>query len=229
MKKKIYYVDENDLDGQRWAARAIDFGVGLSVTAAINCLYYAYGCLLERRDLFRLKAKRWGNSAVDAAGRMENRIKSIMQDKSYWEDYTDKVIDESDKDVNLFREAIENELIKANFPDARLFSFIECARVLLEMSVMQFDCVIETAEERYGHNYKSTFGEFRAGDVFRAWDQMCDELYGGYNINLNTQQVIDAFENINRKFGRGEYVDACNYAAMENNPDFTENDILVRE
>ena len=86
MKKKIYYVDENDLDGQRWAARAIDFGVGLSVTAAINCLYYAYGCLLERRDLFRLKAKRWGNCAVDAAGRMENRIKSIMQDKSYWEE-----------------------------------------------------------------------------------------------------------------------------------------------
>lgn len=228
MEKKLYYEDEQDLEGQKNTAQIVDFGVSLSVTAAINCVYYASGCIRERKDLYRQRVKQLCNLAVKSASQMEMRMKSVMRDKSYWLDYSDRVIDEAQDDITSFRRAIEKVLMDANFPDATLYSYIECARVLLDMSVKQFDCVMERAEEDYGHNYSGIFFEFRAGDVFGNWDKMCYELYDGFSIDLNTPEVMDAFDVVSRRFGRGEYVSACREEAHAKNPDFVENRIKVK-
>ena len=78
MEKKLYYEDEQDLEGQKNTAQIVDFGVSLSVTAAINCVYYASGCIRERKDLYRQRVKQLCNLAVKSASQMEMRMKSVM-------------------------------------------------------------------------------------------------------------------------------------------------------
>ena len=229
MPKKVYYYGEKDLQGMKWVARTVDFGVGLSVIAAINEVYSAFGMLLDRPDIFRHAVKRLGNLAVTAASRREAYIKSNMKDKSFWSDYSDRVIDEAGTDITLFRVAIKTELDKAKFPDSNLYSFIECARVLLEMSITQFDCIMKQAKQRWGRDYKKDFLEYRIGEISGHWNKMCEELYKGYDIDLNSDYVTSMFNKMCKNFADGSYIDACMAEAHKKNPYFSSNVIDVKE
>jgi len=228
MPKKIYYYGEKDLQGMRWTARTVDFGVSLSVIAAINELYSAHSMLLDRPDLFRQTAKRFGNLAVSAASRREVYIKSNMKDQSFWSDYSDRVIDVAESDITLFRVSIKSELDRVKFPDSDLYAFIECARVLLEMSITQFDCIMKKAKDRWGRDYKKDFLEYRIGEVSGHWNKMCEELYKGFDIDLNSEQVTCMFNKMCMKFAEGSYIDACMAEAHKKNPNFLGNAIDVK-
>ena len=228
MPKKIYYYGEKDLQGMRWTARTVDFGVSLSVIAAINELYSAHSMLLDRPDLFRQTAKRFGNLAVSAASRREVYIKSNMKDQSFWSDYSDRVIDVAESDITLFRVSIKSELDRVKFQDSDLYAFIECARVLLEMSITQFDCIMKKAKDRWGRDYKKDFLEYRIGEVSGHWNKMCEELYKGFDIDLNSEQVTCMFNKMCMKFAEGSYIDACMAEAHKKNPNFLGNAIDVK-
>ena len=229
MPKKVYYYGEKDLQGMRWTARTVDFGVGLSVIAAINELYSAQSLLLDRPDLFHYGVRRLGNLAVHAASRREVEIKCNMKDQSFWLDYSDRIIHEAKTDITLFRVAIKTELDKAHFPDSHLYSYIECARVLLEMSITQFDCIMEKAQQQWGRDYKKDFLEYRLGEESRYWNKMCEELYKGYDIDLNSEHVTSMFNKMCMKFADGAYIDACMAEARKKNPNFLSNVIDVKE
>lgn len=154
MAKKIYYEDEKDLEGLKWTAKVVDFGVGLSVIAAINEVYAASGYLRDCPDLYRFTVKHFCNLAVKSATLMENEIKNSMKSQSFWLDYSDKVIDEAEQDILLFRLSVKQELDNAKIKDSQLLSFVECARVMLDMSVKLFDGVMEASREKFGREYK---------------------------------------------------------------------------
>lgn len=228
MAKKIYYEDEKDLEGLKWTAKVVDFGVGLSVIAAINEVYAASGYLRDRPDLYRFKVKGFCNLAVKSATLMENEIKNSMKSQSFWLDYSDKVIDEAEQDILLFRLSVKQELDNAKIKDSQLLSFVECARVMLDMSVKLFDGVMEASREKFGREYKKYFTEFRCGDVFWFWEKMCELLYKGKNVDLNTNNIKGLFDKMCDKFAGGEYIHACLEEAQRNNPEFVENEVEVK-
>lgn len=228
MAKKIYYDDEKDLEGLKWTAKVVDFGVGLSVIAAINEVYAASGYLRDRPDLYRFKVKHFCNLAVRYATLMENEIKSSMKCQSFWLDYSDRVIDEAEQDILLFRLSVKQELDNAKIKDSQLLSFVECARVMLDLSVKLFDGVMDASKEKFGKDYRKNFLEFRIDSVLGFWEKMCEVLYRGKKVDLNTPHVKGLFDKMCDKFAEGGYIQACLEEAQKNNPEFEENEVEVK-
>lgn len=218
MPKRVYYSSDEELRIMKRTAKVIDFGVSLAMTSAFNEMYTALTILRFRRDLFKHQVKRDANMAYQSARRQETLLKTLMQNTGFWLDYSDKVIDEAANDVTLFRIAIKQELDSGGFDDSELYSYIECARVLLILSVRMFDTVIKEAKKDSGKDYTDVFIEFRAGDACDKWGRMCDILFQRVGIDLNTDRVNKAFDALYRKLTEGEYIQACLNEANKNNP-----------
>ena len=184
--KKVYYHSRTEYEGVNWAAKVIDYGVSLTVISAINEVYSARAYLLDRPDIFNHQIKKYCNLATQCASRREVVIKQNMLSQSFWMDYSDKVIDEAEQDIMRFRIAIKQELDKANIKESDIISRTECARILVDISIKQFDTIIHDAFEKFGYKYGKYFTEFRMEDVFQNWQKMCDILYNGIEVNINT-------------------------------------------
>jgi hypothetical protein len=228
MSRRVVYYGERDLEGLRWTARIIDFGIGLSVTAAFNEIRNSYACLIES-PLFRQSVKRDTNNVMRMIKQRECEIRSIMKDKSFWDDYSDTVIDLANNDVTLFRVAIKSVLDKGGYRDSNLVSYMETARVLLEMSEQHYDGVMADARERYGRNYSAEFACYDMEPIRRAWEKVTDAIYVGSPIDLNTREVKAMFARMDKKFAEGEYIKECLKVAMDSHPDFMENKIEVKD
>lgn len=226
--KRVYYINEKDLEGLRHTAKLMDFGVSLMVKAAINEVVTSCAYLQERKDLFRFEVKHLATVALKESDRKEKEMLGIMKHKQFYDDYSDAIIDYAQSDITRFRIGIKSVLDKAKIADADLFSHIECARVLLDMSVMQFNCIIDDATTKFDRDYRRDFSEFCAIRLFRHWDMLCDKLYKGYNVDLNTAEVKGLFDIIYNKFTEGEYIERCFAVAYKNNPDFVKNEIEVK-
>lgn len=229
--KRIYYVNETDLEGQRWVARVLDFSVSLMVAAAINEMHSTYAFLAERPDLMKGIVKRCCNMAFREATHTHCQIKSVMKSKKFWLDYSDAVIDVAEADVGAFRTAVRHILDDAHIGEAEIISYIETTRVLLAMTVNQFNGVMESARKRFGRDYSNVFQEYRMDRTKYWWDAMCDMLYKcttiGLDIDLNNDETAATFDNMCEKFVKGSYIQACQRKAQANNPDFIENDIEI--
>lgn len=212
----------------RVLARIIDFGVGLAVIASINEMYSAASFLRDDKKLYRTDVKMFCNRASEAASKHEAEIRKNMKSADFWRDYSDKVIDEAETDIAHFRVAIKTELDNAHIPNSNLFSYIECARTLLDVSVAMFDANVEKIEKECGRNFAKDFKEYRVYDVLSLWSEMCDILYKGYNADLNTENVTKMFDKLSKKLSEGDYIQPCMDEAFRNNPDF-KNEIFVRE
>lgn len=225
--KKVYYNDKTDLEGLKWTARVVDFGVGLLVTAAVNEMHNTYALLVERRDILHGKVKRFCNNAFREARIRTSTIKDNMVNKQFWLDYSDRVIDEADNDITMFRIAIKQTLDNANAKDSEIISHAETTRTMLDLAVGQFDEIMKLSKERYGRDYSSVFSEYRLNAVLYWWTQMCDILCKGIKADMNNKNTTGLFDKMCDKFGSGAYIQACLQEAYKNNPDFIENSIAV--
>lgn len=229
MTKKVYYYGEKDLEGLRQTARIIDYGVGLMVASAINEMYVAHSYLADRKDVFRGIAKHYCNNAFREARQHFSMISGNMRCRQFWLDYSDKVVDEAEDDITLFRISIKQTLDKANHKDSELISHIETARVLIDMSIVQFKAVIEQQKEKYGRNYSKEFSEYNLDSVLKWWSDMCQEFYRGADVDLNTDDTMGMFDKMVKRFVDGDYIQACFTEAANNNPEFIRNEIEIVE
>ena len=227
MNKRVVYYGEKDLEGLRWTARIMDFGIGLALVAAFNEIRSSYAFLRESK-VFRQGVKRDTNLVLRMVKAREAEIRSIMKSKSFWDDYSDTVIDEANNDVTLFRVAVKSVLDKGGFKESNLVSYMETARVLLEMTEQHFDAVIKDAKERYGRNYTKEFCCYDTEVIRRAWEKVTDAVYVGVPIDLNTDNVKAAFSRMDKKFAEGAYIQECLKVAMDSHPEFTENKVEVK-
>lgn len=218
MKKIIRYSSDEELSVMKRTAKVIDFGVSLVLTCAFNELFSSLVYLRPRADLYRHQVKFFGNQAYKYARRQELILKPLMKNWNFFSDYSDSVIDAASNDVTLFRIAIKQELDSIGFADAELYSYIECARVMLILSVKMFDTIIQEAKRDSGKDYTDVFIEFRAGETSDKWSRMCDILFKRVGVDLNTDRVNKAFNVLLRKFSEGEYIQACLNEANKNNP-----------
>jgi hypothetical protein len=229
MARKVYYHNERDLEGLKWTSKIVDFGVGLMVTAAINEMHNAYTMLVDRKDLLKGKTKQFCNRAFKEAKLREIFIKENMVSKQFWLDYSDRVIDEAQNDITFFRIAVKQTLDNAKIKDSVLISYIETARTMLDMAVEQYKSIMEQAKKKYGRDYSKEFASYRLDSVFYWWNQMCGILYKGYSADLNNEYTTGMFDRMCKKFAEGEYIQACLQEAYNNNPDFVDNSIKVKE
>ena len=223
--KKVYYKSEKDLEGLKWCAKIMDFGVSLMIKAAVNELNTAY-IMLRESPKFRHEIKNHAKQAMRAADRKESEILSIMASRQFYEDYSDKVIDLASNDITLFRTAMQEELRKAGIgsDDADLYAHVECARVLLNMCQLQFDEIIRQAQERWGRNYAMNFSEFTVTGIYRHWDIVSEMTYKDAGFaDLNTAKIKALYDVMDKNFSTGKYIGDCLQEAKKNNPDFVNN------
>lgn len=228
MSKKVYYYNEHDLEGLKWIAKVMDFGVSLEVVSAFNEIRVSYIYLRERKDLFRHTIKQNCNNAMKALKIRETEIKSLMINKKFWDEYSDPIIDLANDDIEKFRKAIKQTLDDANYKDSEIISYVETARVLMDMSIKQWDTIIDEARRKYGRDYSQDFSEYRVTNVYNWWSIVCDELYKGVSIDLNNETIDSVFNEMCEKFAEGKYVEDCLKEAQKTNPDFI-NAIVVKE
>ncbi len=231
MKKRITYSTDRQLEGIRYMAKIIDFGVSLTIATAFNELYTAHMMLRERKDLYKHEVKRFANEAVERAKMKRAQMLSLMANRNFFDTYSDKVIDLSENDITLFRISLKQTLDRAKYPNSELISYIETARALLDASTLQFAEVAKATREDYGeYTWEKTFIEFEVSDVLKSWDKVCKLIYHSHeDINLNTPESTQLFDGLCRKFADGEYVDACLEEAHEAEPEFVENKVILKE
>lgn len=229
MAKRVFYNNRRDLEGLKYTARVVDFGVGLAVTSSINEMYNAHAFLAAREDLFKGEIKHCCNNAFKEAKRKEFLIKENMRNKQFWLDYSDTVIDEAETDILLFRLSIKQTLDNTRIEDSELISYVETARVMLEMATEQYKCIMDLSQKKFGRDYSNDFTEYYMGKAFFWWGKMCDIVYKGKKVDLNNTNTTGMFDRMCKKFAEGEYIQACVEKAQENNPDFKENKINVIE
>lgn len=227
MTKKVYYTSEKDLEGIKWTAKVIDFGVGLMVSAAINEMYNAYAMAIDRKDIMRGKVKYCCNNAFREAKRTETAIRMNMRSRKFWADYSDAVIDEALNDITLFRIAVKQTLDDQDVKESEFFAYVETARVMLNMAVESFRCFMEQAKAHFGKNYTDMFSEYNVNGIFYWWGQMCDILYKGQTASINNDKTHGMFDRLCKKFAEGEYINACLEQAQASNPDFTDSKVEV--
>ena len=68
--KHFVYQTKAQLEGLRWMARVVEFGVSLSFTVAIHMLYIGHLALREDKDMFKREAKKYANEAIRRSGRL---------------------------------------------------------------------------------------------------------------------------------------------------------------
>lgn len=142
-KKKVYYYGKKDLEGLKWTARVIEFGVSLEVAAAFNEMDVTTILLRDNDRLNQQLIKKFCNKANDKQRQKWAEIKRFMVNKKFFDDYSDNIIDAAKKDILLFRLAIKQKLDDARCPHAEMISHAESARCLLDMAVYQWDVCIE--------------------------------------------------------------------------------------
>ncbi len=229
-KKKVYYYGKKDLEGLKWTARVIEFGVSLEVAAAFNEMDVTTILLRDNDRLNQQLIKKFCNKANDKQRQKWAEIKRFMVNKKFFDDYSDNIIDAAKKDILLFRLAIKQKLDDARCPHAEMISHAESARCLLDMAVYQWDVCIEESRKRFGRDYGPSFSEYRVGDVLHWWTKFCNLLYGDsdVSVDLNSERASKAFDIICKKFADGKYVSECLDVAMAEQPDFC-NQIVMSE
>lgn len=232
MKKRYVFRTEKELEGLRWTTRVIDFGVSLTIIAALNELTTAYIMLRERKDLFRHNVKRMTNETMQVATNLRTSIMSVMKKGDFFDTYSDRVIDLAENDITMFRISIKQTLDDNGVEDAELLSYIETARTLLEMAAEHFDSAIRAAKEDFKIDYTKAFTEFMARPVLDRWERVCNTIYpmvGSIaDVDLNTKRNLAIFEKLGAKFADGDFIQECLHDAIEEHPDFM-NDIEVKE
>lgn len=223
MKNKYGYRTKKELEGLRWAAMVVDFGVSLTVTVALNELTTAYVLFRERHDLCRQRVKQLANIAMEAGSRRKGAMYAVMRNRGFFDTYSDKVIDLAEQDITMFRIGIKQELDNHRHPDSELVSYMETARTMLEMAAVHYDEIMKSIRLDFGYNFGKRFSEFNCRDVLEAWDKVCDAVYAkASKIDLNTERNIALFNNVANKFADGDYIDECMKDAAEEFPEFVE-------
>lgn len=227
--KRVYYYSERDLELMKKVAKSIDFGVSLDIIAALNESSSAIYYLQQDKDIYKREVKKMVGDIMKEMSRTNQEVKKPMIHKGFFFEYSDTVIDVCSDDIAAFRMSIEETLKDNNFKYAELFSYIEVARVMCEMSVKHFDTIIQDSIGKGSRNYTSEFSEFRIGGLLSKWEKLCSRLYGGCNINLNTEKSKDAFDKLADGFGSGKYVEPCLKVASEKYPEFKNTEIKTIE
>lgn len=207
-----------DYHGIEWTSRVVDFGISLMVGAALNELITSE-IHLEDTPLFKGIVKHNARRAVREASARQIILRQSAGDGKLYESYSGAVIDAARNDINLFRIAIKQVLDEHNIPYSGIKAEVECARCLLEMSVIALQDTIRIAEHRYLKDFGKYFQEFDIKRIRDIWTLVCNDVYKGWVIDLNTPTVKALFDSMLVKFSEGKYINECLEQAYDENPD----------
>ena len=218
--KRVYYYSRNDLEWMKSVAKSIDFGVSLDIVEALNETRNAIFMLQQNKQFYRHKVKQLATDILKTMVRIEQGIKSPMIHKGFFFEYSDIVVDLCCDDIENFRHSIDSVMEKGGIIYHNLFSYIETGRTLCDLAVKHFDTIIDESKRKGSRDYTKEFSEFRIGSLYNKMENLCDLLFKGCKVDLNTRETKAAFEVIADKFASGKYVEPCLKNACEKYPEF---------
>ena len=226
-KKRVYYRSERELEGLRWTAKAIDFGVSVAIMAAFNQMLNAYLVLTESK-LLAHKARQFANRAYSKMTIRKRLILATMKDEKFYDSFAEASIDATCEDVGNFKQSLFNTLQNEGVPNAKALAEAETARVLLRSAHDHYVCILQRAVEKFGYSYAKHFTEYDALDVFLAWNTVCEDLYHQVSFNLNNENTDKWFGILQERLASGFYIEGSVKEALMENPDFA-NEIKIIE
>lgn len=230
MQKNICCKTKIQYEGVRYMAKVIDFGVFLTVSSAFNEMYTAH-MMLRDSPLFKNEIKRLTNIAMSKMSLCKKTMISSTASDKFFDLYTDNVIDLAEDDIALFRIAIKQAFDDEKFEYAELVSYLETARVMLEMASIQFDKVVGVTKDRFYEidthgipitfDYAKAFSEFDCKPILNAWTKVCDSLYATKVVisEKSAKRILSLYEHVGKKFAEGDYVQECMDNAIKEHPE----------
>lgn len=210
MGKTCYFERSEDIAAINRITPVMDFTIGLEISVCSNAVDAAYALMLDRPDLFCGTAKRWGKIALKHIGHHMTAIRGLMENKAFWDDYIESVIDIAMADVEEFRRKLYDVIVQKTENNALLYSYIEVAAALMRMTADHWSIVTGKRFSLRERQYKRDFAEFNIADARDAWTNMCDLIYHiDTETDLNTPETKEAFYKIYDKFVSEEYAKAC--------------------
>lgn len=225
--KKIIYQTPQQLEALKFIAKEMDFGVSLTVTAALNEFINFYILLRENKQYFRQRIKQLVNEIDKKVTIQRTNIMSEMKNKKFFFDYSDKVIDVADEHISLFRDSLKKHLNDGGCKDSELIAECEVTRLLFSIAVDHYDLTMEYSKEHFKCTLVHDFREFNLAPIKQRFEKLCDYLYATQSfIELNTEENENLYKIMCKGFLRGEYVNVCLENAKKENPNIVfKNDV----
>lgn len=226
--KKVVVRSKRELEGLKWTAKVIDFGVSIAIMAAFNQIANAW-IVLRDSGLLKQKARHKFNIAYTKMNRRRYLILSTMKDEKFYDSFAEASIDASLDDVQQFKKELAKTLSDNKAEYAEAFAEAETARALLHSAYLHYHCVLKEACEKFGYTYDRYFPEYNCGDVFSAWDCACAYLFRNAHIELNNKETNEKFDRLLARFADGDYVAQSVEEAVKENPQFANHFELTKE
>lgn len=207
--KKISVRNEKELNGIKWVAKIMDFGVSLTVIEALNDGLNAFLSIRDNKSVYRQKVKQLANEAERKMTLKKASIVADMRDRKFFDTYSDAVIDLAEKDVQRFRESLKKTLDASNVRDSDMIAQVETARVMFKFASIHFDSVMDAAKGKFGITQRNPFRNFDCSDILYTWERLCNIVYSDQTADLNTKENQDLYNEMADKFVDGVYVQAC--------------------
>ena len=228
--KRIFYQTPQQLEALKFVAKEMDFGVSLTVTAALNEFINFYILLRDNKKYFRQRIKQLANEIDKCAIIQRTNIMSEMKNKKFFFDYSDRVIDAADEHISLFKESLRKHLNEGGCKDSELIAECEVTRLLFFIAVDHYDLTMEYGKNNFKCTMVHDFGEFNLIQIKQKFEKLCDYLYATQSfVELNTEENERLYKIMCKGFLRGEYVSECLKTAKQENPNLNYNVKLVEK
>lgn len=140
---------------------------------------------LKKSPLYKFKVKQEANRLKKLFVVFERIISEIAGNRiGFLADCNQAIEDECSTHIQNLRESMELHFEVNGQPNARLMSYIECARTFVHMACINIDCRIKDLE-KFKLHYANRLNYLRMDEHLRYIDRLSELLFDGGNINLN--------------------------------------------
>ncbi len=228
--KKIIYQTPQQLEALKVIAKEMDFGVSLTVTAALNEFINFYILLRDNKKYFRQRIKQLANEIDRNVTIQKTNIMSEMKNKKFFFDYSDRVIDLADEHISLFRDSLKKHLDNGECKDSELVAECEVTRLLFSIATDHYKLTMEYGKNHFKCTMVHNFNEFNLSHIQQKFEKLCDYFYATQSfVELNTEENERLYKIMCKGFLRGEYVNECLENAKIENPNVNYDVKLVEK
>ena len=145
-----------------------------------------------RPDIYRHKIKKLANEARKA---LYDTIQDILGhgDAEFLDNYSANFCEDLMPDIEKLRFAIEHEMNRAKIKEARLYSYVNTAFVMLQYCLRSYDKLMKELREKFGRDFSPLYVIFKPTKACALWDAMYGELFTrdkqDYEIDLNSSDM----------------------------------------
>lgn len=190
-------------DEMHEAERLLMYACYMNCEVASRAISYCMEEFFKRKDIYRHEVKQLAKESRKA---LKETIDEILRhgDPEFLDNYSANFCEDIDGDLEKLRYAIEFEMQKKKIKEARLYSYVNVAFIMLQYCKRTYNTIMRELHEKYGHDFTELYVVFCPSAASSKWDIMFSKLFEKdkqtYTIDLNKSEMCKlAIEVIDHK------------------------------